>query len=111
MLHAQEFDVVHAGICRYVANYVSGLQGADKKYLQVSSCCKHYFAYDLGEFRVALGNELANSTTSLTPIAILGGTSYASLSITVLMCLLVCVCRELGRSHAGLFRRDCITSG
>jgi beta-glucosidase-like glycosyl hydrolase len=32
----------------YAATFVPGIQGSDPKYLRVSSCCKHYYGYDLG---------------------------------------------------------------
>lgn len=37
----------HMSCFSYAANFVSNFQGSDPKYLQASSCCKHYFAYDL----------------------------------------------------------------
>ena len=32
---------------RYAANFVSGMQGNDDKYLKVSSCCKHFADYSM----------------------------------------------------------------
>ena len=32
---------------QYAENFVPGMQGDDAKYLKASSCCKHYYAYDM----------------------------------------------------------------